>query len=262
MGVVGDSREVLTRPASSPDAVLRYGPRTDQIADLRIPTGAGAPLVVVLHGGFWRIAWDRTHLRPMADALTAAGFAVAMPEYARTGDGGGWPTTFDDVALAMDVLPTLAAQAVGDIVDPTRTVLAGHSAGGHLALWCASRGLPAGCLGVLALAPVADLTEAFRLHLDAGAVRDLLGAGPETAPDRYDQADPCRLPTPSAPVVVVHGSDDSAVPPQLSERYAAHTGAELRLLDGVGHFELVDPRSTAWPIVLDSITGIAYRTLR
>jgi acetyl esterase/lipase len=258
-----NSRDVLTRPASAPDVVVRYGPRDYQIADVRLPTRKGAPLVVLLHGGFWRAIWDRTHTRPMADALAAAGFAVATPEYARTGGGGGWPTTFDDVALAVRALPADVVAAVGEAVDPTApTVLVGHSAGGQLALWCASQPLPVGYAGVVALAPVADLIEAYLLDLDAGAVRELLGAGADEAPDRYAYADPCRLPAPSVPVVVVHGLDDTNVPPALSRRYATHAGAELRLLDGVGHFGLIDPKSTAWPIVLDSITRTARRSLR
>jgi acetyl esterase/lipase len=254
-----NSRHVLTRPASPPDLVLQYGPRDDQVVDLRLPTQKSAPLVVMLHGGFWRAAWDRMHTRPMADAMAAAGFAVATPEYARTGDGGGWPTTFDDVALAVAAVPGLITAAVRTAVDPERTVLAGHSAGGQLALWCAGRDLPTGYTGVAALAPVADLTEAFQLDLDDGAVAELVGAGPDEVPARYDWADPCRAPAPSVPVVVVHGTNDTAVPAALSERYVAHTGAAMRLLDGVGHFELIDPRSAAWPVVLDAIDGLSRR---
>lgn len=254
-----NSRDVLTRPASPPDVVLRYGPRADQVADVRLPQRTTAPLVVLLHGGFWRAVWDRTHTRPMADALAAAGFAVATPEYARTGGGGGWPMTFDDVALAVQALPAIVA-TVGMAVDPVAgTVLAGHSAGGQLALWCASRLLPVDYAGVVALAPVADLTEADRLDLDTGAVRELLGAGSDEAPDRFAYADPCRRPAPSVPVVVVHGLDDTTVPSSLSRRYATHAGAELHLLDGIGHFELIDPLSTAWPVVLDAIEKVARR---
>jgi acetyl esterase/lipase len=257
-----EQRDVLTRSASPPDLVLRYGRRDDQQVDLRLARRTGAPIVVLLHGGFWRMAWDRTHTRPMADGLAAAGFAVATPEYARIGGGGGWPGTFDDVAQAVAVLPTLLTDALGDAVDPRTIVLAGHSAGGQLALWSASEVLAPEYVGVVALAPVADLTEAFRLDLDAGAVLDLLGGRPDQVPDRYDRADPCRLPPPSAPVVVLHGRDDEKVPAQLSQRYATHADVHLRLLDGVGHFDLIDPRSAAWPGVLAAINGVARRDAR
>jgi acetyl esterase/lipase len=257
IGVVEHSREVLTRPASPPDTVLRYGPRADQIADLRLPPRTrGAPLVVLLHGGFWRNTWDRTHTRPMADGLVDAGVAVITPEYARTGNGGGWPVTFDDVALAVAAAPSLVAAAAAGSVDPTRTVLVGHSAGGQLALWCASQGLPAEYAGVVALAPVADLTEAFRLDLDGGAVVELMGGGPRELPDRYDLVDPCRLAAPAVPVVILHGTDDVAVPTGLSERCAARSRARLQLLPDVDHFGLIDPRSTAWPAVLAAVMSV------
>jgi acetyl esterase/lipase len=111
----------------------------------------------------------------MADGLVEAGYAVATPEYARTGAGGGWPATFDDVARAVAELPALVAGLANDVVSVDRVVLVGHSAGGQLALWSAVRGLPDGYVGAVALAPVADLTEAFRLDLDHGAVGALLG---------------------------------------------------------------------------------------
>ncbi|MGH8776851.1 MAG: alpha/beta hydrolase [Jiangellaceae bacterium] len=252
IGLVGDPRDVLRRRASPPDVVVAYGPGADQVADVRLPAAPDAPatLVVLLHGGFWRSVYDRVHTRPMADGLVDAGYAVVMPEYARTGDGGGWPATFDDVALALGRLPRLAAD-LG--VDADHVVLVGHSAGGQLALWCAARGLPGPYLGVVALAPVADLAEAHRLDLDGGAVAALLGGGPDDLPDRYDAADPCRLPPPELPVVVVHGSADVEVPTDLSERYAAHAGAGLRILPGVEHFGLIDPRAPAWPAVLGAV---------
>src|SRR5258707_10121434 len=120
-----ERRDILTRPAPPPDAVLRYGPDRDHVADLRLPAvseavpTAAAPLVLFLHGGFWRAAYDRAHTGPLATALAADGFAVCAPEYRRIGQaGGGWPGTFDDVAVAIDVLPGLAAKASGGRVDP------------------------------------------------------------------------------------------------------------------------------------------------
>jgi acetyl esterase/lipase len=142
-----DARDVLTRPAPPPDHVLRYGPLPDQVADLRLPSGLGAGdtgqvpmLVLLLHGGFWRAAYDRKHLGPLAAALAAENFLVCTPEFRRTGQpGGGWPGTFDDVAAAVDRLPGLVRSALGRAAGPGQVILAGHSAGGHLALWSAGR---------------------------------------------------------------------------------------------------------------------------
>ncbi|HEY2576430.1 MAG TPA: alpha/beta hydrolase, partial [Streptosporangiaceae bacterium] len=141
---VTNSRAVLSRPAPPPDVTLRYGPADDHIADLRLPPTTGtspAPLILFLHGGFWRAEYDRTHTGSLTSALASAGYIVCTPEFRRTGQpGGGWPGTVDDVALTVDTLPTLVAEALAaSSVTPGGLVLAGHSAGGHLALWTAGR---------------------------------------------------------------------------------------------------------------------------
>lgn len=250
----GDSRSVLSRPAPPPQATLRYGPLPDQVADLRLPRRPPehpVPLVVVVHGGFWRAAYDRAHTAPLADDLAARGHPVAQLEYRRTGQpGGGWPGTFDDVAAGIAALPRLAV-AAGAPVDPGPPVLLGHSAGGQLVLWYAA-GNPV--RGVLALAPVADLALAYRLDLDGGAVADLLGGGPEQRPQRYARVDPARLPAPPAPTVIIHGTRDRQVPIELSRSYQAATGGRARLVEpAVDHFAVIDPQAAAWPTVVAAL---------
>src|SRR3974390_1022194 len=110
--------DVLTRSAPPPDFTVSYGPGDDHVADVRLPAPSArpdpAPLVLFLHGGFWRAAYDRAHTGPLAAALTAAGFAVCTPEFRRTGQrGGGWPGTFGDIAAAVDRLPELVRDAAG-----------------------------------------------------------------------------------------------------------------------------------------------------
>lgn len=277
-----DPREVLTSPAPSPDFVLRYGPGREHVADLRLPADGGvaapdrrpgAPLVVLLHGGFWRVAFDRAHAGPLASALAQAGYAVCVPEYRRTGQrGGGWPGTFDDVAAAVDTLPGLAAEAAPGLVDPFVELLAGHSAGGHLALWAASRNLlPAGTSwhraapavrGVVALAAVSDLAAGAEQDLGRGAATLLMGGGPERHPGRYAQADPAGLLPVPAPVRLVHGELDDIVPCAMSLDYAeraARAGGDVACdaLPGYGHFEVIDPLSGAWPRVLAAFRSLA-----
>ena len=103
---------VLDRPAPPPDLTLRYGPRPEHVVDLRLPPAASdrpAPLIVLIHGGFWRPAYDRTHLGPMGHALAAAGYMVAVPEYRRAGMAEeGWTGTFRDIALAADQVTGIA----------------------------------------------------------------------------------------------------------------------------------------------------------
>ncbi len=255
-----DPREVLTRPAPPPDHTIRYGEAPEHVADVRLPgpgsgaspAGAARPPVIFLHGGFWGAEYDRAHVGPLAADLASRGYPVVCPEYRRVGQpGGGWPGTFQDVAAGL--------AAVADRLGPTAPVLAGHSAGGQLALWAAGR-VP--CRGVLALAPVADLGRGYRLGLGDGAVGGLLGGGPAEVPDRYAAVDPARLLPLPVPVVVVHGDLDRQVPVGIGRDYVAaarRTGTDARLVElaGVEHFGLIDPLSAAWPAVLAALDGLA-----
>jgi acetyl esterase/lipase len=282
-----DSTDVLTRAARAPDLVLRYGDSAEHVADVHLPsmavgsrggTRASAPLILFLHGGFWRAEYGREHTGPLAEALADAGFVVCAPEYRRTGQaGGGWPGTFDDVAAAVDVLPGLIAAATDGLVaaDPAGIVLAGHSAGGHLALWAASRHrLPAGSRwhtgragwrGVVALAAVSDLAGSYRKALGRQAAGLLMGGGPADFSDgRYLDADPSRLVPAGGPVWLVHGLADEWVPYLMSldyARWARRAGARAAaatcvLLPGAGHFEVIDPLSVEWPQVVDAFCRV------
>ena len=258
-----DPRDVLTRPAPAPDATVAYGDHPEQLADLRRPAGDGParPLVIVVHGGFWRAEYDRSHTGPMAAALAALGYPVAQVEYRRTGQpDGGWPHTLTDVLTGVAALPELAAATMPDRMATVPPILVGHSAGGHLALYVAGHA-PTTVGGVLALAPVADLAEAYRLDLDAGAVAALLGGGPADVPDRYAAADPSA----SVPVrvrsVVMHGTLDRQVPVTMSRTWvaaarAAGSPATLVELPECEHFGLIAPDSAAWPWVVDALRSL------
>jgi acetyl esterase/lipase len=222
-----------------PDAVLRYADHPDGIVDLHLPAMSSGPLLILIHGGFWRAEWDRKHTRPLADAFRREGFVVATPEYRRTGAGGGWPWTFDDVGNAAASIPMLLDD-VGIVT--TNTTVVGHSAGGHLALWLASEGLPID--RVVALAPVGDLVDAYERNLDDGAVRDLLGGPPFAAADPAQRLHK----RPGASVTVIHGNDDELVPVDNSIGWAApNPHVNLVVLHGVDHFDVIDPTSQAWP---------------
>jgi acetyl esterase/lipase len=273
------SRDVLSRPARPPDRTLSYGPLPEHVVDVRLPLGDGpVPLVVVVHGGFWGAEWDRAHAGPQSAALADAGYVVATVEYRRVGmAGGGWPGTFDDLALVADVVPGLVAAETGRVAGPSagpvRPVVVGHSAGGHLALWLASRhrlpssapwhrSSPTPLAGGVALAGMGDLVDAEECGLGDHAAGALLGGSPAQHPDRYDLASPQRWLPLGVSAVLVHGAVDEAVPLGCSRTYAQKAtaaGDDVALveLDGVGHFELIDPLSTAWPTVLSAVGRLA-----
>ncbi|RNL72105.1 alpha/beta hydrolase [Streptomyces sp. I6] len=283
-----EEASALSHPAVAPDASAAYGEHPDQVVDFYAPRDGrdSAPLVVVLHGGAWRAPYDRQHITPFADFLARRGFAVANVEYRRgpslpqprSEEGGGgpvagrWPETFDDVAAAMDALAGLARAALPQ-ADPRRTVLTGHSAGGHLALWAAARHvLPVGSpwrlpaapelRGVVALAPIADLGRAAELDVCGGAVHQFLGGRAESGA-RAGCADPAVLLPTGIATAVVQGREDTVVPQAVAESFveaAAKAGETvgLTLLGDVGHFPLIDPSADACAVVAEEIAQLAW----
>lgn len=233
---------MLDLPAPGPELVLSYGDLPEHVVDVRFGS-ADRPLVVLVHGGFWRPEYDRLHLRPLADALAREGWSSAAIEYRRV--PGDPDATVDDVASAIrtvSVAEELAGRSNG------RLVLVGHSAGGHLVAHAAVDPLPQ-VVGVVPLAPVVDLALGEELGLGDGAVRAFLGGPAAGRPD----LDPVRLPEPRVPVTVVHGTADEIVPLALAESYARrHPQVRVRPVDG-GHFAVIDPRSTAWPALLEAL---------
>lgn len=249
----------------------RYGADRAQVGDLWLPAGAGPhPVVVVLHGGFWRAAYDRGLGAPLARDLARRGFAAWNLEYRRVGAGGGWPTTLADVGAGIDHLAALAASRPLDL---GRVSAVGHSAGGQLAVWSAARhtlavGLPGARptvrpVGAVAQAGVLDLEDAARHGLGGRAVEDLIGGLPDAVPDRYACASPIRRLPIGVPVLCVHGRADDTVPVGQSERYA-HAAAQagdrcdLRVVGG-GHFSLLEPDSSGWAAVVTQLAAWAGR---
>jgi acetyl esterase/lipase len=253
-----DPDDVMTRASEPPDAVVRYAGHDDGLIDVHLPPGrqdTDRPLVLYVHGGFWRQAWDRRHARPLANALATLGYVVAVPEYRRVGGAGGWPVTAEDVEDALRAAPALLA---GLGVSTTTTTVVGHSAGGHLALWLANQPDLVTVGRVVALAPVGDLRAAAAQGVGDGATLELLGGTPQDVPERYDAADPGpRMQTrPSCGVVVVHGDRDEAVPVELSRGLKARFDwLDYRDVAGADHSALVDPLAPAWASVRDAIAG-------
>ena len=262
----------LVAPA---DRVVRYGAERSQFGELRLPVGVEglAPLVVVVHGGFWRVQYGLEHIGTLCAALTREGWATWSIEYRRLGEvGGGWPGTFLDAAAGVDAVAALADEHALDL---ERVVAIGHSAGGHLALWLAGRGLgrvpapseiaPVGeavpLRGAVALAAVSDLKEAVRLGLSANVAAQLMGGAPERVPERYAAGSPAELAPLGGRTVLVHGDADDIVPVEMSRAYwrratAAGDVAELVTLGRAGHFDLIDPRTWAYPTVRDAVKRV------
>jgi acetyl esterase/lipase len=245
------SEDILTLPPPPADHRFAYGTDPNQFGDLRLPKSQGPfPIVMNIHGGFWRAKYDLLHAGHLCAALTQKGCATWNIEYRRVGNpGGGWPGTFEDIVNAYRFLPQIAPV---QHLDPHRIIVMGHSAGGQLALCLA--GHEPDVKSAISLAGVVDLQRAFDLHLSHDAVVEFLGGKPADVPDHYHEADPGQLPIPQARQILIHGSADDTIPPAFSRDYVekkkkAREDAVLVEISRADHFDLIDPRSPAWPQV-------------
>lgn len=270
-------RELLARERAVPDKIVTYGPGPHQFAELWLPLGKGPhPTLVLIHGGCWLAALPGTELMAyLAQDLRSHGYAVWSIEYRRIGDeGGGYPGTFFDTAAAIDKLKDLAPV---HSLDLRKLVAVGHSAGGHLAAWAAARPriatssalytlLPLPINAVVSLSGINDL-ESYR---DTGpaacggppTIDALVGAKARGGTDLYADTSPIRLLPFNVAQVVVSAELDRIVPAQFGASYAKAAitkGDEVKELKfaGAGHFELIDPASSAWPHIRAEIDALA-----
>jgi acetyl esterase/lipase len=235
--------------------------------------------MVLIHGGSWQARYGKRVMRGLAGDLARRGWAVWNIEYRRVGNGGGWPATFADVAAAIDHLPALRHPAL----DMERVSVCGHSAGGHLALWAASReNLPPGAPGELpdsgpavelrraiAQAGACDLAGTYAREPGGGAPGMLMGGSPQELPERYDAGDPIRLLPLPIPGLLVHGTLDETVSVEISRSYfraAGAAGGEVELVEIPGaagrHRAHIDPRGAAWAAVTSRLPDVRLEEAR
>jgi acetyl esterase/lipase len=231
----------------TPMGRVSYGDDPSQFFELWRPQGTPAGVAVMIHGGFWRAKYDLSHANPFCAALASRGMAIANLEYRRIGQiGGGWPGSFHDVVAGV----AAASARLGGT-----PVVIGHSAGGHLALRLTTE--PVSLRAVVALAPVADLRLANKLNLSNAAVAEFLGASPEKAPGRYDEACPSKCAS-SLPRVLVHGTEDEDVPIAISRAFVEARRNDpvpptLIEIPDAKHMDLIDPESVAGAKVMEIV---------
>lgn len=250
---------------------IPYGADPLQYGELRMPSGNGPhPVAIVIHGGCWVSQLGKMdpagvsigNMRPLAAALTEAGVATWNVEYRRVGDaGGGWPGTYKDVAAAADALRGIARDHGLDL---KRTLAVGHSAGGHLALWLATRPKISASSDIYTKDPIpltaavsldgpGDLKAMFaaqQMICGRPVITELMGGTPEEQPDRYRSASPAEL----LPIGVRVASLAGKV---FGAQNATYEGAAIKAGDTVqavtiptaGHFVFIDPQSDVFPQV-------------
>lgn len=266
--------EVAALRAPAPNHTIPYGSAPQQFGHLRLPKGAGPhPVVVFIHGGCYLAEYSIAHAAAAEQALADAGYAVWSLEYRRVGDqGGGWPATFQDLALGTDHLRTIAKTYPLDL---KRVVSAGHSAGGNSALWLAGRSripkesplwtanpLPIG--GVLALAPAGDFAEMHAKNGCGGVMERLIGGSPSQLRDRYRAASPGELAPIGVPQAFVIAGQDAAFRDFGRSLAAIAKSAGERDIQMVeapqaGHFDVIAPTTATWTIVRQALQDLFGR---
>ena len=278
--------DILSRPVLKADWRIAYGPGPFQFGDLwlphpaaNVPTRSPLPLVVFFHGGWWKSEYDLGYAGYLCSALAREGMACWSVEYRRVGDsGGGWPTTFQDCAAGFDFISVLSPEHLHaeHRLDLSRVIVMGHSAGGHLAFWIAGRHhldrqsevfMPRPTVfpkAAIALAGAVDLRLTIELagngkfaHIKENVIQ-LMGGDPAHFPDRYRAGNPGQLLPFAAHQILIQGTLDDQIPPELPSRWAEMSRklgstASVRLIPGAGHFDVVDPESTAWPAVVQEV---------
>lgn len=261
-------------PAMEPHHRYPYGDHTQQFGELTLPDSPPPhPVIVLIHGGGYREIYDLRPLGRVVAALAKAGFAVWNIEYRRFGNGGDYPQMFLDVAAAADYLPQIAG---AHQLDLGLVISMGHSAGGHLALWLAGRrniesasplfvSEPQAIHGVIALAPLAHVTQGGESELSSDALLAVMGGAPGERPEAYRNGCPAQLLPLAIPQRIIVGGEDKAMLDN-AERFTEAAGqadddARLIILPGAGHFEIVAVDADDWGDVLRATVQLRERLL-
>jgi arylformamidase len=235
---------------------LQYGPAAAETLDFFAASGARAPLLVFIHGGYWRVL-DKADFSWIAPAYVAAGVAVAVLNY------GLVPATpmaeiVEQVRRAC-VWLYRNAQSLG--VDPARIMCTGHSAGGHLTAMMLATGwrgvspelpsrLLAAAVAISGIYDVAPLTQADFLRRDLGL--DVQGAreiSPAFLPLRND-----------APLLRAVGANESAEFHRQSMLIAQHWPAastrDLIDVPDCNHLSVCDAFATSGNVLFEATCSL------
>jgi arylformamidase len=232
------SRERLSRRLD-----LRYGDGPNETLDLFPSPAADAPVLVFIHGGYWR-ALDKSDQSFIAPAFVAAGAMVVLPNYVLCPHG-----TMETIALQVArAIAWVRRNAVLYGGDPSRIVVAGHSAGGHLAaMMCAcdwkrvDAALPERTiLGALALSGLFDLEPIRRTPFLQGDLRLTARSVARLSPAGFED--------PGVPLHAWVGGDESEEFLRqnrlIRDRWGARTVVVCDVVPGTNHFSVLHELAT------------------
>lgn len=239
-------------PVSSPNEVLNYGEKPFQFGELWLPVTNNSemavlrhPLIVLIHGGCWLNSFDIRHTHALSTALVQSGYAVWSVEYRRTGDdGGGWPGSFNDIKEAIEYIPRLESHPI----ELNQVAIAGHSAGGHLALLAGANELY-DFSAVIGLAAIVDLEKYSQGSNSCQlATPKFMGGTIDEIPEAYKTANPAKLSLHKS-TILLHGDSDAIVPIEHTRSTTAHS----RIIEGAGHFDMLHPGTRSFRALLQEL---------
>lgn len=263
--------DILSWDYPTADFRISYGEDPLQFGDLRIPHSVNfPPVAIIIHGGCYLSKYDIKHIGIFAQKVTELGIATWTVEYRRVGDiGGSWPGTFQDIINGTNYLNSIAEEYSLDL---NNVIVIGHSSGGHLALWLGSNEAksPDNLLnvrnliklkGILALAASTDLQ---RRYIDGDCdkvIEKLIGGKPSDVPERYLQTSPIEMEPINIPQILIVGTKDREARIEENDEYF---NDHKKVIDDIklikakesGHFELIDPTSSVWKIIEESIISL------
>ncbi len=248
-----DAIKYLHAQLTVPPSQFRYAVHGDGFLDLRVPDGDGPhPVVIAIHGGFWRDIWLRDTIDPIAAALVQHGYATVNPEYHR--GPGSYHASNEDIDAVIDWI-----HAHGDEhgLDTDNIVLIGHSAGGYHALNAAHRRNDfAGAVGMAAVTDLEDIVTRYSDLPGVEPATSFVGVPLADDPDTWNAASLSG--SPQVPVHLIHGTDDADVDISQARSYASRAGdlCELSELEAVDHFKVIDPRHASFDTLLEAIKGL------
>ncbi|WP_162926314.1 alpha/beta hydrolase [Teredinibacter purpureus] len=249
---------------------IPWGTDNAQFGDLYLAADSQEPLpvVVMIHGGCWQSSYTLDLQEGLSFALAERHFAVWNIEYRRLGNGGEWPTMFEDVAAATDYVRHLAKHYP---LNEDAVTAMGHSAGGHLALWLSARSTlsdnsplynenPLRIKGTLTLGGIGDL-ESGACGNSAEQIIHKSSLNPEEFSERLLSTSPMHMLPNGSSSILLSGSRDTIVPPAISENFSAAANAagdtsEHLIIAGANHFYLIDETRIDINLLDDSLTRI------
>lgn len=199
-----------------------YGEHPRQVMDLFHPTRLARGLAVFVHGGYWRSS-DKDSWSHLGAAAVAAGWSVAMPSY----------PLCPEVRIRDITVSVSRALAAAKARVPGPVVVAGHSAGGHLAMRMAST--DPDVTRALAISPLADLRPMLDLKMNAESWH-------MDAEEAQAESPACH-PVPEVPVVVWFGGDEQPGFFDQAEAARQAWGCKVVAVPGRHHFDVIDALS-------------------